>query len=106
MSIDLPIIITAKAIEEIKKIMDTKNIPAEYSLRIGTKGGGCSGVSFLLGFDKPLPDDKRYQVKGINVLISKKHMMHVAGMELDFHEGTEAKGFLFHDPSEPASNKA
>lgn len=105
MAIDLPIIITAKAIEEIQKIMDTKNIPGEYSLRIGTKGGGCSGVSYLLGFDKPLEDDKQYQVNGIKVLISKKHMMHIAGMELDFHDGSEARGFLFHDPTEPASKE-
>lgn len=46
-----PINITPKALEEIKTIISTKNIPLEYALRVGVKGGGCGGVSYALGFD-------------------------------------------------------
>ena len=49
-----PVTLTEKAIEEIKHIMASKNIPKGYGLRIGVKGGvGCAGLGYLLGFDKP-----------------------------------------------------
>ncbi|GJM27861.1 MAG: hypothetical protein DHS20C17_04960 [Cyclobacteriaceae bacterium] len=96
----LPVNITEKALKEIRHIMDTKNIPLEYGLRIGIKGGGCAGINFLLGFDKLAADDSQYQVDGLQVLISKKHMMHIIGLELDFHESSEARGFLFSNPTD------
>ena len=43
--------VTPKAIAEIKKIMQENNVPAEYGLRVGIKGGGCSGMTYTLGFD-------------------------------------------------------
>ena len=92
-----PVTISAKAAEEIRKIMQTKNIPEGYSLRVGIKGGGCGGVSLLIGFDKQKATDLSYLVAGIPVLVDKKHTMYIIGKEVDFYEGADARGFMFTD---------
>jgi iron-sulfur cluster assembly protein len=99
-----PVTISAKAAEEIRKIMQTKNIPTDYSLRVGVRGGGCAGVSLLIGFDKKKETDLAYEVQGIPVLIDKKHTMYIIGKEVDFYEGDNARGFLFTDPAETQSS--
>jgi len=90
-----PIGISARAAAEVKKIMQTKNIPANYGLRLGIKGGGCGGVALMIGFDKQKPTDLAYEVDGIPVYVEKKHTMYLIGKEVDFYEGADAKGFLF-----------
>lgn len=94
----MPIGLTARAAEEVQKIMKTKNIPVEYGLRLGVKGGGgCGGVSLIIGFDKQKPTDLSYTIEGIPVLVDKKHTMYLIGKEVDFYEGADAKGFMFVD---------
>jgi len=95
-----PITISAKAAAEIRKIMQTKNIPSEYALRVGIRGGGCGGVSLIIGFDKKKATDLAYSVEDIPVLVDKKHTMYIIGKEVDFYEGTDARGFMFIDPSD------
>jgi iron-sulfur cluster assembly protein len=92
-----PIAISEKAVDEILKIITKKNIPAEYGLRVGVKGGGC-GVSLLIGFDKPKASDQVYSVGEITVLVDKKHTMYVIGKVVDFYDGEAGQGFLFADP--------
>jgi iron-sulfur cluster assembly protein len=92
-----PVSLSNRAAEEVRKIMQTKNIPAEYGLRVGIKGGGCGGVSLVIGFDKPKTNDLHYEIEGIEVLIDKKHTMFVIGKEVDFYEGADARGFMFVD---------
>lgn len=91
----IPIKITEKAELEIKNIMNNKNIPADYSLRVGVKGGGCGGMAYALGFDKPKDGDENMEISGISVLIEKRHVMFLMGMQIDFFEGDEARGFTF-----------
>ena len=99
----VPISISDRAAAEIRHIMETKNIPAGYGLRVGVKGGGC-GVSLLIGFDKAKDADRTYVVKGIQVHVDRKHTIYVIGKEIDFHESEDARGFMFVDqPREPAS---
>jgi iron-sulfur cluster assembly protein len=90
-----PIGITTRAAEEVKKIMQTKNIPEGYGLRLGIKGGGCGGVSLIIGFDKQKPTDLAYEIDGIQVYVEKKHTMYLIGKEVDFYDGAEARGFMF-----------
>ncbi len=97
----IPIKITEKAQAEIKNIIAHKNIPEGYFLRVGVKGGGCGGMSYLLGFDKPKNDDQQFEVEGIPVLIEKKHFMFLMGMEVDFFEGHDTRGFTFVNPDIP-----
>src|SRR6187431_228133 len=94
-----PVTISEKAAAEIRKIMQTKNIPEDYSLRVGIRGGGCGGVSLLIGFDKKKATDLAYSIEGISVLVDKKHTMYIIGKEVDFYEGADARGFMFIDPS-------
>jgi iron-sulfur cluster assembly protein len=91
-----PVILTPKAAEEARKIMQTKNIPEDYSLRVGVRGGhGCGGVTLIIGFDKQKPSDLTYQTEGITVILDKKHTMYLIGKAVDFYEGADARGFMF-----------
>ncbi len=93
-----PITLTPKALAEVKIIMQDKNVPADYGLRVGVQGGGCSGMSYLLGFDKKKDTDEVYEVDGVLVIMDKKHGMYVMGMEVDFQDGLNARGFTFNNP--------
>ena len=94
-----PITIPSRASEEIHKIMQTKAIPSDYGLRLGIKGGGCGGVSLIIGFDKKKETDLSYVIEGITVYVDKKHAMYLIGKEVDFVEDIEARGFMFVDPA-------
>jgi iron-sulfur cluster assembly protein len=91
-----PFNITPKALEEVNFILKEKNIPEDYHLRVGVKGGGgCGGASFILGFDQQSEGDDIYLIEGIKVLMEKKHAMFLAGKEIDFEDGAVARGFIF-----------
>jgi len=94
-----PVTLSARAAQEVRKIMETKNIPAEYGLRVGIRGGGCGGVSLIIGFDKQKDTDLAYTIQGIPVYVDKKHTMYIIGKEVDFYEGEDARGFMFVDPT-------
>lgn len=93
-----PVSITQKALTEIKAIIDNKNIPNDYGLRVGIGGGGgCGGISFVLGFDKKNESDLEYTVDNVMVYVDKKHAMYLLGKEVDFYDGADARGFVFAD---------
>jgi iron-sulfur cluster assembly protein len=99
-----PVTISSRAVAEIRKIMQTKNIPPDYGLRVGIKGsGGCGGVSLIIGFDKKKESDLAYTIESIPVYVDKKHTMYVIGKEVDFFESEETRGFMFIDPNEVKS---
>jgi iron-sulfur cluster assembly protein len=95
-----PVTLSNRAVEEIRRIMQTKNIPEGYGLRVGVRGGGC-GVSLIIGFDKQKETDRSYAVEGIPVYMDKRHTMYLIGKEVDFYEGEDARGFVFVDSVEP-----
>lgn len=97
-----PVTISSRAIDEIRKIMQTKGIPADYGLRVGVKGGGC-GVSLMIGFDHKKPSDMSYEIDGIMVHLDKKHTMYLIGKKVDFYEGEEGRGFMFVDSDKPVN---
>jgi len=96
----IPVKLSDKAAVEVRHIMENKNIPKEYGLRIGMKGGGgCgAGMSYLIGFDKQKETDLIYKQGDIPIFVEKKHMMYLIGLEVDFHEGTDERGFAFIKP--------
>jgi iron-sulfur cluster assembly protein len=96
-----PISISGRACEEIRKIMQTKGIPPEYGLRVGIKGGGCGGVSLIIGFDKQKDTDLSYLVEGITVYVDKKHTMYLLGKHVDFVDESDARGFMFVEAETP-----
>lgn len=94
-----PIQLSEGAINELKNLMYEKELPENYGLRIGVKGGGCSGMSYILGFDKVEEADDIYQVDDIKVYINKAHLLYLAGMEVDYHNGLQNRGFVFNNPN-------
>jgi iron-sulfur cluster assembly protein len=90
-----PVTLSSKAAEEVQKIMRNKNIPSDYGLRIGVRGGGGCGAKLIIGFDRKKDSDLSYEIGGIPVYVDKKHTMYVIGKEVDYYEGEEARGFVF-----------
>ena len=92
-----PVTISSRACEEIHHIKRTKGIPPDYGLRVGIKGGGCGGMSLIIGFDKMKETDLSYEVDGITVYVDKKHTMYLIGKEVDFVDEADERGFTFID---------
>jgi len=93
--------ITERATEQLKRLMneDTKVTP-EHFLRVGVKGGGCSGLSYELAFDNLEQDgDNIFETNGIKVRIDKKSFLYLFGTELNFSDGLNGKGFEFINPN-------
>ena len=95
------IILTNKAIEMINMIKSENNVPEDFFLRIGTRGGGCSGMSYTLGFDSELDldSDRQFITNNVNMVIDAKSLFYLMGVTLDFVEGPEGSGFVFHNPN-------
>ncbi len=92
--------VTLKAVSEIQKIKAQNNIPTTYGLRVGVKGGGCSGLSYTLGFDaESRENDAILEVQGQQVFVDKKSLFYLMGVELDFTDGLNGRGFIFNNPN-------
>jgi len=94
-----PVSLTQGALEELKRIMSEQNIAPDHGLRVGIKGGGCSGFSYILGFDVPKEKDSIYDLDGMKVFMEKSHTMYLIGMEIDFVNGLNNRGFTFNNPN-------
>jgi iron-sulfur cluster assembly protein len=91
--------LTEKAITEIKNIKATNNIPDTHGLRLGVKGGGCSGLSYVLAFDELAKEkDHVLDLKGVKVFVDQKSMFYLSGTVLDFSDGLNGRGFVFNNP--------
>ncbi len=96
---DAPIQISPNAAREIRKIIQKKSIPDGYGLRVGVKGGGCSGMSYVLGFDKEREKDRAFEIDGITVYMDKRHGLYLMGTTINYHDGLNARGFTFENPN-------
>ncbi len=94
-----PVSITASALKQLHRIKEEQEIGGEYGLRVGVKGGGCSGFSYLLGFDLATENDQIYDFQGMKILMEKAHGIYLVGMEIDWHEGLNNRGFVFNNPN-------
>lgn len=92
--------LTEKAIQEIKKIQERDPHSEGSSLRVQVIGGGCSGMSYKLGFEQTAPtaDDQILEQGGVRVYVDKKSMLYLNGTVLDFSDGLNGKGFEFQNP--------
>ncbi len=94
-----PITLTDKAVSEVRRIMESNSIPENYGLRIGVKGGGCSGLSYSLGFDAAERDgDKVLDHEGIRIFVDGKSLFYLMGTVLDYTDGLSGRGFVFNNP--------
>ena len=71
-----------------------------YFIRVGVKGGGCSGLMYELTFDNSLKEnDKSFTDNGVEVVVDKKSFLYLVGTTLDFSGGLNGKGFVFSNPN-------
>ena len=91
--------LTDSAIKELKNIRERDNIPADHVLRVGAKGGGCSGLSYVLDFDEKKEFDDIFEIDGIVVAVDKRHALYVSGMVVDYKHGLNDRGFIFENPN-------
>ena len=92
--------LSERAVAEIRRIQEEQSIPATAGLRIGVKGGGCSGFSYTLGFDtQERPDDQRVEIEGVRVFCDPKSYLYLDGTVLDFVENLMGRGFAFKNPN-------
>jgi iron-sulfur cluster assembly protein len=94
-----PVSFTAGAVKELLKLKEQQEIADEFGLRVGVEGGGCSGMNYVLGFDQKKDGDTEYYIDGIKVFMHKAHGLYLAGMQIDFQDGLNARGFTFNNPN-------
>jgi iron-sulfur cluster assembly protein len=94
-----PVTFTEGAVKELKKLKDQQELSEDFGLRVGVEGGGCAGMNYVLGFDQIKEGDKEYLIDGIKVYMHKAHGMYLAGMQVDFQDGLNARGFVFNNPN-------
>ena len=97
-----PVTLTAGAIREIEKLMSAHDFDKAQSLRLGVKGGGCSGMTYILGFDMENENDVVFEIAGIRCIMNRSHELYLLGMEVDWQDGLNSRGFTFKNPN--ASN--
>ena len=97
--------ITASAAREFKKVIVEQKMPDTIALRVGVKGGGCSGFEYQLEFDNTVNEDADLLVEmhGVRVAVDKKSALFLDGTEIDFHEGLDKRGFVFNNPNDTKS---
>ena len=97
----MAVIVTEKAVKEIKRVMGEQNMPEDAVLRIGVSGGGCSGFQYALGFDKEADTTKDAvsDQHGIQVAVDKRSDLFLDGTTVDFYDGLEKRGFTFENPN-------
>ena len=91
--------ISDKAIEEVRRMMAKENVNAA-GLRVGVKGGGCSGLSYNLTFEtQTRTGDKVFEREGVKLFCDLKSYIYLNGTVLDFDSGLMGKGFVFMNPN-------
>lgn len=95
------ITVTDKAVSEIKRIQANDPTAKDTNLRVMVVGGGCSGMSYKLGFDNQpaAANDKVFEKDGIKIIIDQKSFLFLSGTELDFTDGLNGTGFVFKNPN-------
>ena len=97
----MSIVLTEKAAQEVQRIIEDQKLEDGTVLRVGVAGGGCSGFSYSLGFDKSydVKVDSKYEYHGVPVVVDKQSALYLDGTTVDFYEGVEKRGFTFDNPN-------
>ena len=98
----MPITLSETAAKEIKSIIKDQSLPeTETRLRVGVKGGGCSGFSYMLDLtEEPRGDsDEEMDSHGVKILVDMKSFLYLDGVEIDFKDEVMGRGFVFKNPN-------
>jgi len=93
--------LTEKAVQEVKRIRVNEPSGDRALLRVQVVGGGCSGMSYKLGFEnnEPTDKDKVFEQEGLRIVVDSKSYLFLKDMTLDFSDGLNGKGFVFSNPN-------
>ena len=93
------ITLTDKAAGKVKEILDNEQ-KSTHALRIGVKGGGCSGFSYTMNLDEVFAEsDQVFEYKGIRIVVDAKSFIYLSGTQVDFVENLSGSGFTFSNPN-------
>jgi iron-sulfur cluster assembly protein len=92
--------VTDQAREQVRNLITQKELEEPVYIRVGVKGGGCSGLLYDLDFDKETCEtDKVFEDNDVKIVVDKKSFLYLAGTRLDYSGGLNGKGFQFVNPN-------
>lgn len=94
-----PVMLTERAAKQVIQIKEKENLDENLYLRVAVEGGGCSGLSYKLGFDIRTEEDTIVVSNNIEIIIDPKHLMYLNGIAIDYPDGLDARGFTFDNPN-------
>ena len=94
-----PINLTDAALTEVRRLMDEPGFEKGKILRVGVKGGGCSGMTYVLDFDNRKENDAMYQKDGVDFMIDNSQSIYLFGMEIEWEGELNSRGFTFKNPN-------
>ncbi len=97
-----PVSFSGTAIQELKRLQAEQTDPSQF-LRIGVKGGGCSGLSYILAFDQKVDKDVLYDISGVSCIINPAHLIYLNNMVINWEGGLNSRGFTFENPNATAN---
>jgi len=94
------ITMTTQAVEQFRTLLAKHEKPSDTALRVGIKGGGCSGYSYVFDFEEKPPGkkDQTFEFEGMTLIIDKKSALFLAGTEIDYETSYMKEGFVFKNP--------
>ncbi len=94
------ITLTDKGAEKVRDFLASQEAVAETAgLRVGVRGGGCSGFQYALAFDEKRDGDNVFEDKGIRLLVDGSSLPYVSGSVIDFVDGLQGAGFKVDNPN-------
>ncbi|MBI4355683.1 MAG: iron-sulfur cluster insertion protein ErpA [Candidatus Omnitrophica bacterium] len=90
---------TENAVKEVKRLLEQEKTPG-LALRVGVKGGGCSGLTYVMGFEaQPKENDQTFETAGVKVFVDPKSHLYLDGTTIDYVSNLMGSGFAFNNPN-------
>jgi iron-sulfur cluster assembly protein len=100
----MAVALSEAAAQQVKELKQTQRLGEHVFLRMGVKGGGCSGMSYALEFDSEVgPHDKEFEIDGVRVVVDRKSYLYLNGTTLDYVKEGLTGGFTFRNPNAKTS---
>jgi len=99
----MAVTLTERAAEHVRRIFQQHDLPEDACLRVGVKGGGCSGFTYTLDVaGSPAGDDEVFVSQGVRLVCDPKSYLYLNGTEVDFDDKLVGGGFVFNNPNAKA----
>lgn len=95
----MSVTLTHEACGEIRRMLEKESDPKDLGLRLMVKGGGCSGLTYAMNFDRQKEKDHVFDFEGLKVLVDPKSFLYLKGTTLDYADSLQEKGFRFINPN-------